>query len=66
KRDWEGAKKFISDEVVLAHSVAGTPAECQKQLEAFTKGGLDLPIVLPMGTQEARKRVIRMVRQVLS
>ncbi len=32
KRDWESAKKFISDEVVFAHSVAGTPAECRKQL----------------------------------
>src|SRR6266542_3318622 len=66
KRDWETAKKFISDEVVFAHSVAGTPAECQKQLEAFTQGGLNLPIVLPMGTQEARKRVVRMVRELVS
>lgn len=65
KRDWEGAKKFISDEVVFAHSVAGTPAHCREQLEAFTKGGLNLPVVLPMGTQEARKRVLRMVREVV-
>jgi 5,10-methylenetetrahydromethanopterin reductase len=66
KRDWESAKKFISDEVVFAHSVAGTPADCRRQLEAFTKGGLDLPIVLPMGTQEARKRVVRMVREIVA
>ncbi len=65
KRDWEAAKKFISDEVVFAHSVAGTPGDCAKQLEAFTKGGLDLPIVLPTGTQEARKRVVRMVREIV-
>jgi len=65
KRDWEAAKKFISDDVVFAHSVAGTPADCRKQLEAFTKGGLDLPIVLPMGTQEARKRVVRMAREIV-
>jgi 5,10-methylenetetrahydromethanopterin reductase len=65
KRDWEAAKQFISDDIVFAHSVAGTPADCRKQLEAFTKGGLDLPIVLPMGTQEARKRVVRMVRGIL-
>jgi 5,10-methylenetetrahydromethanopterin reductase len=32
KRDWEAAKKFISDDVVLAHSVAGTAAECREQL----------------------------------
>ncbi len=65
KRDWKAAKKFISDDVVFAHSVAGTPADCRKQLEAFTKGGLDLPIVLPMGTQEARKRVVRMAREIV-
>ena len=65
KRDWEAAKKFISDEVVFAHSVAGTPSDCAKQLDAFTKGGLDLPVVLPTGTQEARKRVVRMAREIV-
>jgi 5,10-methylenetetrahydromethanopterin reductase len=65
KRDWDSAKKFITDDMVFAHSVAGTPADCRKQLEAFTKGGLDLPIVLPMGTQDARKRVVRMVREIV-
>ena len=63
KRDWEAAKKFISDEVVFAHSVAGTPAECRGQLAAFIKGGLDLPVLLPMGTQEARRRAVRMARE---
>lgn len=66
KRDWEAAKKFISDEVVFAHSVAGTPAECKNQLNAFIKGGLNLPVVLPMGTQEARKRAVRMVRDLVA
>ncbi len=66
KRDWEAAKKYISDDVVHAHSVAGTPSECRRQLEAFIRGGLDLPVLLPMGTQEARKRVIRMAREVLN
>jgi 5,10-methylenetetrahydromethanopterin reductase len=65
KRDWEAAKEFISDEVVFAHSVAGTPTECRKQLEGFIKGGLNLPVVLPMGTQEARKQVVRMVGEIV-
>ena len=63
KRDWEAAKQLISDEVVHAHSVAGTPAECRKQLDAFMRGGLSLPILLPTGTQEARKRVVEMARE---
>src|SRR5438093_810272 len=50
KRDWEAAKKYVSDDVVRAHSIAGTPAECRKQLDSFIAGGLDLPILLPMGT----------------
>jgi 5,10-methylenetetrahydromethanopterin reductase len=65
KRDWEAAKTFISDEVVFAHSVAGTPKDCQSQLAAFTKGGLALPIILPMGTQDARMRVVRMAREIV-
>ena len=63
KRDWEGAKKYISDAVVYAHSIAGTAQECRRQLEAFVKGGLNLPVLLPMGTQEMRRNVIRMAAE---
>jgi 5,10-methylenetetrahydromethanopterin reductase len=60
KRDWDAAKKYISDEVVFAHSIAGTADDCRRQLQAFLHGGLNLPVLLPMGTQEMRKTVIRM------
>jgi 5,10-methylenetetrahydromethanopterin reductase len=63
KRDWEAAKQFISDDVVHAHSVAGTAADCRVRLEAFVKAGLDLPVLLPMGTQEARKKVVRLIAE---
>lgn len=62
KRDWEGAKKLISDDVVFAHSITGTPADCRKRLEEFAREGLNLPILLPMGTQEARKRAVELAR----
>lgn len=62
KRDWEGAKKFISDEVVFAHSISGTSAECRKRLEDFVQGGLNLPIFLPMGTPAARRKVVELAR----
>jgi len=62
-RDWEGAKRFISDEVVYAHSISGTPVECRKRLEQFIQGGLDLPVLLPMGTQEMRKGVVELARR---
>jgi 5,10-methylenetetrahydromethanopterin reductase len=63
KRDWPAAKQFISDDVVHAHSVAGTAAECRSRLETFVKAGLDLPVLLPMGTQEARKKVVRLITE---
>lgn len=63
RRDWEGAKKFISDEVAHAHSISGTPAECARRIEEFVRAGLDLPILLPMGTPEARKRVVELARR---
>jgi 5,10-methylenetetrahydromethanopterin reductase len=65
KRDWEGAKKYISDEVVHAHSIAGTASECRKQLAAFLSGGLNLPVLLPTGTQQARKKVVQMVQELV-
>jgi 5,10-methylenetetrahydromethanopterin reductase len=58
RRDWEGAKNFISDEVVHAHSISGTTVDCRKRIEEFVKSGLDLPILLPMGTRETRRRVV--------
>jgi 5,10-methylenetetrahydromethanopterin reductase len=66
KRDWDAAKKFISDDLVHAHSIAGTPAECRQQLEAFIRGGLNLPILLPTGTQQARKHMVEFAREVAS
>jgi 5,10-methylenetetrahydromethanopterin reductase len=66
KRDWDRAKKFISDEVVFAHSIAGTADDCRAQLQAFVKGGLNLPVLLPMGTQEMRKSVVRMAAAIVA
>ncbi len=62
KRDWAAAKKLISDEVVFAHSISGTAAECRRRLEEFISGGLKLPIVLPMGSQQARLKAIELAR----
>lgn len=62
RRDWEGAKRFISDEVAHAHSISGTLRQCRDRIEEFVKEGLDLPILLPMGTQAARKRAVELAR----
>ena len=64
-RDWDQAKQFISDEVVRAHSVAGTASDCRQQVQAFIAGGLTLPVLLPMGTQAMRKKVVAMAEELI-
>ena len=63
RRAWGEAKELISDEVVHAHSVTGTPDECRRRLDEFVDGGLDLPLLMPLGTQEQRKRVVEIARE---
>ena len=63
RRAWDEAKELISDEVVHAHSVTGTPEECRRRLDEFVDGGLDLPLLMPLGTQEQRKRVVEIARE---
>jgi alkanesulfonate monooxygenase SsuD/methylene tetrahydromethanopterin reductase-like flavin-dependent oxidoreductase (luciferase family) len=66
KRDWDEAKRYISDEVVFAHSIAGTADDCRRQLQAFVSGGLNLPVLLPMGTQAMRKDVLRVAADLVA
>ena len=63
KRDWEAAKKFISDEVVHAHSIAWNSQRMPQSVGVVYQGRAQLAGLLPMGTQEARKKVIRMVKE---
>jgi alkanesulfonate monooxygenase SsuD/methylene tetrahydromethanopterin reductase-like flavin-dependent oxidoreductase (luciferase family) len=53
-------------DVVHAHSIAGTPADCRKQLQQFVNGGLSLPILLPISTQAGRRQVLQMARELVS
>lgn len=63
RRAWDEARDLISDEVVHAHSVTGTPEDCRRRLDEFVQGGLDLPLLMPLGTQEQRKRVVEIARE---
>lgn len=62
RREWEQAKRLISDEVVHAHSISGTQEDCRRRLGEFVKGGLDLPLLMPLGTQHQRRRVVDLAR----
>jgi 5,10-methylenetetrahydromethanopterin reductase len=47
-RDFEGAKAQVTDEMIDAFLVAGTPRECRAKLEQQRAAGLKLPIILPI------------------
>jgi 5,10-methylenetetrahydromethanopterin reductase len=63
-REWERAKGLISDEVVYAHSISGTAQDCRRRLTAFTERGLDLPLLMPLGTREQRRNVVELAREI--
>ena len=45
--DTAGAERAVTDEMIAATSIAGTPAECRERLDAYRASGLDLPIISP-------------------
>jgi alkanesulfonate monooxygenase SsuD/methylene tetrahydromethanopterin reductase-like flavin-dependent oxidoreductase (luciferase family) len=45
--DHEAAERAVSDEMIDATSVSGTPAECRARIEAHRRSGIDLPIISP-------------------
>lgn len=45
--DREGAVRAVSDRLVDATSIAGTPAQCRERLEAYRQSGIDVPILSP-------------------
>ena len=47
KDDREGAERAVSDAMIDASSIAGTPGECRERIEAYRQSGIDLPILSP-------------------
>ena len=45
--DRDGAVRAVSDRMIDATSVAGTPAQCRERLEAYRRSGIDVPILSP-------------------
>ncbi len=45
--DRAAAERAVSDAVVDATSVAGTPEQCRERIEAYRQSGIDLPIISP-------------------
>jgi alkanesulfonate monooxygenase SsuD/methylene tetrahydromethanopterin reductase-like flavin-dependent oxidoreductase (luciferase family) len=45
--DRAAAERAVSDELIDATSVAGTPQECRDRVAAYRRSGIDLPILSP-------------------
>ena len=45
--DRAAAERAVSDAMIDASSVAGTPAQCRERIEAYRTSGIDLPILSP-------------------
>ena len=61
--DQAGAQSAVTDAMIDATSIAGTPAECRERIEAYRASGLDLPIISPFargpGSFETFDRALR-------
>lgn len=62
RRDWEAAKRHVTDEVVHAYAVAGTPAECRRRLRDYLDVGLTTPVLFPVGEERNRQLVLEIAR----
>ena len=57
--DTAAAVRSVTDEMIAATGIVGTPAECRDQLAAYRASGLDLPIISPFARgPDARRRFL--------
>src|SRR5215469_517718 len=47
RSDRQAAERAVSDALIDATSVAGTPEQCRERIEAYRRSGIDLPILSP-------------------
>jgi alkanesulfonate monooxygenase SsuD/methylene tetrahydromethanopterin reductase-like flavin-dependent oxidoreductase (luciferase family) len=45
--DRPAAERAVSDALIDATSIAGTPEQCRERIEAYRRSGIDLPILSP-------------------
>jgi alkanesulfonate monooxygenase SsuD/methylene tetrahydromethanopterin reductase-like flavin-dependent oxidoreductase (luciferase family) len=45
--DREAAERAVSDAMIDASSIAGTPDQCRERIDAYRQSGIDLPILSP-------------------
>ena len=54
----DAAKALVSDELVDALSLMGTPEACREKLEKYRQAGVTLPIIFPAGGGDSMKDAV--------
>jgi alkanesulfonate monooxygenase SsuD/methylene tetrahydromethanopterin reductase-like flavin-dependent oxidoreductase (luciferase family) len=63
RNDRDTAERAVSDEMIDATSVSGTPEQCRARIEAYRQSGIDLPIISPFARgPDARSRCEAAIR----
>ena len=57
KGDMEAAHKGVTDAIVDATGVAGTPSQCRDRIEAYRDSGIELPIISPFARGPGAQKV---------
>jgi 5,10-methylenetetrahydromethanopterin reductase len=61
--DRNAAERAVSDAMIEASSIAGTPAQCRERLAAYRRSGIDLPILSPFARGPgAKAKFINVIR----
>lgn len=61
--DRDGAVRAVSDSLIDATSIAGTPEYCRERLEAYRQSGIDTPIISPFARgKHAKEKFERAIR----
>jgi 5,10-methylenetetrahydromethanopterin reductase len=63
RRDLDGATRLLPEAAATAFGVAGTPADCRQQLEAYLAIGLTEPIIEVTGSKEERQLALDLIRE---
>ena len=61
--DTMAAERAVTDDMIAATCIAGTPGECRDQIVAYRESGIDLPIISPFARgPDAKSRFERAIR----
>ena len=63
ERKIDEAAQMIPSEAVPMFTVAGTPDECRKQLQAYIDAGVDEPVIEVSGTEEEKTLALEVIRE---